>query len=66
MVESIWWHQELTTHGFKPKLQTMENEASAALKCYFTENDMSYQLIPHISTGAMPLSVSSGLSRNSL
>jgi hypothetical protein len=28
--------QELTSRGFKPKLQTMDNEASAALKSYFT------------------------------
>jgi hypothetical protein len=38
--------QELTSRGFKPKIQTMENEASAALKSYFTENDMTYQLVP--------------------
>jgi hypothetical protein len=38
--------QELTSHGFKPKLQTMDNEASAALKNYFTEQDMTYQLVP--------------------
>jgi hypothetical protein len=29
--------QELTSSGFKPKLQTMDNDASAALKSYFTE-----------------------------
>jgi hypothetical protein len=28
---------EMTAKGFKPKLQTMDNEASAALKNYFTE-----------------------------
>jgi hypothetical protein len=38
--------QELTSRGFKPKLQTMENEASSALKSYFTENDMTCQLVP--------------------
>jgi hypothetical protein len=38
--------QELTSRGFKPKLQTMDNEASAALQGYFTENDMTYQLVP--------------------
>jgi hypothetical protein len=38
--------QELTSRGFKPKLQTMNNEASAALKKYFTEQDMTYQLVP--------------------
>jgi hypothetical protein len=39
-------HQELTVKGFKPKLQTLENEASAALKNYFTVNDIAYQLVP--------------------
>jgi hypothetical protein len=38
--------QELTSCGFNPKLQIMYNEASAALKSYFTENDMPYQLVP--------------------
>jgi hypothetical protein len=28
-------HQELTSRGFKPKLQTLDNEASAALKSFF-------------------------------
>jgi hypothetical protein len=36
----------MTEKGFKPKLQTMDNESSAALKHYFTEKEMSYQLIP--------------------
>jgi hypothetical protein len=39
--------QELTLRGFKQKLQTMDNEASAALKSYLTENGMTYQLVPH-------------------
>jgi hypothetical protein len=39
-------HQELTSKGFKPKLQTLENETSAALKSYFTKNDVEYQLVP--------------------
>jgi hypothetical protein len=38
--------QELTSRELKPKLQTMDNEASAALKSYFTKNDMTYQLVP--------------------
>jgi hypothetical protein len=39
---------EMTSKGFKPKLQTMENEASAALNKYFTEKEMIYQLVtPH-------------------
>jgi hypothetical protein len=40
--------QELTSRGFKPKLQKMDNEASSALKSYFTESGMPYQLVhPH-------------------
>jgi hypothetical protein len=39
-------HQELTLKGFKPKLQTLDNEASAALKNFFTVNDIAYQLVP--------------------
>jgi hypothetical protein len=41
-------HQELTVKGFKPKLQTLDNEASTALKNFFTVNDIAYQLVlPH-------------------
>jgi hypothetical protein len=39
-------HQELIVKGFKPKLQTLDNQASAALKNYFTVNDIAYQLVP--------------------
>jgi hypothetical protein len=39
-------HQELTSRGFKPKLQTLDNEASSALKSFSTENDVEYQLVP--------------------
>jgi hypothetical protein len=39
-------HQELTAKGFTPKLQTLDNEASAALKHFFTANDVEYQLVP--------------------
>jgi hypothetical protein len=39
-------HQELTAKGFKPKLQTLNYEASAALKHFFTANDVEYQLVP--------------------
>jgi hypothetical protein len=35
-------HQELTVKGFKPKLQTLDNEASATLKNLFTANDVDY------------------------
>jgi hypothetical protein len=38
--------QELTVKGFKPKLQTLDNEASTALKNFFTVNDIAYQLVP--------------------
>jgi hypothetical protein len=38
-------HKELTVKGFKPKLQTLDNEASAALKNFFTANDVEYQLV---------------------
>jgi hypothetical protein len=33
-------HQELTAKGFKPKLQTLDNEASVALKNFFTTHDV--------------------------
>jgi hypothetical protein len=39
-------HQELTVKGFKPKLQTLDNEALTALKKFFTVNDIAYQLVP--------------------
>jgi hypothetical protein len=39
-------HQELTVKGFKPKLQTLDNEASTALKNFFTVNGIAYQLVP--------------------
>jgi hypothetical protein len=39
-------HKELTAKGFKPKLQTLDNEASAPLKHFFTANDVEYQLVP--------------------
>jgi hypothetical protein len=41
-------HQELTVEGFKPKLQTLDNEASTALKNLLTVNNIAYQLVlPH-------------------
>jgi hypothetical protein len=39
-------HQELTFKDFKPNLQTLDNEASNALKNFFTVNDIAYQLVP--------------------
>jgi hypothetical protein len=46
---------EITAKGFRPKLQKMDNEASAALKNCFTEKEMNYQLVPphcHITNAA--------------
>jgi hypothetical protein len=48
-------YDEMTAKCFIPKLQKMDNEASAALKNYFTEKDMNYQLVPphcHITNAA--------------
>jgi hypothetical protein len=39
-------HQELTVKGFKPKIQTLDNEESTALKNFFTVNNIAYQLVP--------------------
>jgi hypothetical protein len=39
-------HQELSVKGFKPKLKTLDNEASTALKNFFTTNNIAYQLVP--------------------
>jgi hypothetical protein len=39
-------HQELKVKGFKPNLQTLDNEASTALKNFFTANNITYQLVP--------------------
>jgi hypothetical protein len=39
-------HQELTSKGFKPKPQTLDKEASTALKNCLTTNDVEYQLAP--------------------
>jgi hypothetical protein len=39
-------HQDLTVKGFNPKLQTLDNEASAALKTFFTINYVAYKLVP--------------------
>jgi hypothetical protein len=56
-------HQELTVKGFKPKLQTLDNEASTALNNFFTVNEIAYQLVPpHCHRRNAP----SELSRNTL
>jgi hypothetical protein len=39
-------HQELRLKGLTPKLQTLDNEASTALKNFFTVNNIAYQLVP--------------------
>jgi hypothetical protein len=39
-------HQELASKGFKPKLQTLDIEASSALKFFFATHDVEYQLVP--------------------
>jgi hypothetical protein len=39
-------HQELTAKGFKPKLQTLDNEASTTLKNFFIAQNINYQLVP--------------------
>jgi hypothetical protein len=39
-------HQELTVKVFKPRLQSLDKEASTALKNLFTANDVDYQLGP--------------------
>jgi hypothetical protein len=38
-------HQELTVKCFRPKLQTLDNEASTTLKNFFTANNVDYQLV---------------------
>jgi hypothetical protein len=55
---------EITAKGFKPKIQTMDNEASEALKNYFTEKEMSYQLAPPLVTAPMRLREQSERLRN--
>jgi hypothetical protein len=60
-------HQELTSKGFKPKLQTLDNEASTALKKNFTTNDVEYQLVPPPTVIAdTPLREPFELSKNTL
>jgi hypothetical protein len=59
-------HQELTAKGFKPKLQTLDKEASAAFKNFFTINNVEYQLVPPTFTAATPLKELSELLKNTL
>jgi hypothetical protein len=39
-------YDELTTKGLKPKFQTMDNEASTALKHFLHLKDITFQLVP--------------------
>jgi hypothetical protein len=39
-------NEELTVKGFKPKLKTLNNEASTALKTFFTSQNIDFQLVP--------------------
>jgi hypothetical protein len=55
---------EMTEKGFKPKLQTMHNEASAALKKYVTEKEIITNWSPRIATEQMQQSGKSVLSKN--
>jgi hypothetical protein len=59
-------HQELTAKGFKPKLQTLDNEASVALKNFFTTNAVEYQLVPPTVIAATPLREPFELLKNTL
>jgi len=36
----------LVDHGFTPKLQKLDNEASAALKRSMRDKDIDFQLVP--------------------
>jgi hypothetical protein len=57
-------HQELTSKGFKPKLQTLDNEASAALKTFSQPMTWSINLSLPIVIGAMLLKGQFTLSKN--
>jgi hypothetical protein len=48
-------HQELTSKGYKPKLQTLDNEASTALKSFLPQIMWSINLSPLTAIGATPL-----------
>jgi hypothetical protein len=59
-------HQELTVKGVKPKLQTLDNEASAALKNFSPPMTWSTNWYLPIATVAMSLNAPFGLSKNTL
>jgi hypothetical protein len=56
-------HQELTIKGFKPKLQTLDNEASTALKNFSPPTMWSTICCRLTAIAAMPLKAPSELSR---
>jgi hypothetical protein len=57
-------NQELTSKGFKPKLQTLDNEASLALKSFSPPMTWNTNLFHLIVIGARPLKKKSTLSKN--
>jgi hypothetical protein len=57
-------HQELTSRGFKPKLQTLDNEASAALKSFSLRMIWSINLYQPTVTDATLLKGLFTLSKN--
>jgi hypothetical protein len=38
--------QKMTSRGFKPKLMTLDNEASKLLKAYLIDQEINFQLVP--------------------
>jgi hypothetical protein len=59
-------HQELTVKGFKPKLQTLDNEASAALKYFSPPMTWGTNWYRHTVTAATPLNEPSEHSKKTL
>jgi hypothetical protein len=59
-------HQELTVKGFKPKLQTLDNEASVALKNFSPSMISITNWFRITSIAATPRNAPSGHSKNTL
>jgi hypothetical protein len=59
-------HQELTVKCFKPKLQTLDNEALNALKIFSPPITWIINWCLLTATVATPLNAPSGLSKNTL
>jgi hypothetical protein len=59
-------HQELTVKGFKPRLQTLDIEASAALKSFSTTNKRSTNWCRPAATAVIPLNAPFELLKNTL